>query len=242
MVKRTSNPRLPRTVSPVTRQLLDRFPITHRDDTSHYHALFSAVFEALDPQDMIEEILARDVADLTWEVQWLRNIEASFLTAPPDPFDFMFSSYDLRTQRDEATLEDNSAPKHAGQSYPETIGPQKARDEQHFKGDNKDHSRDHPKPLGGPVPATGLRAPRPSPWQQSIPSSNTRRSATDAFERNSHQIEQVSRLISSAEARRNQALTEFERYRTTRQSRPRPEEIVDAEFTEAPPQKRQARP
>ena len=68
------------------------------------------------------------------------------------------------------------------------------------------------------------------------------RLVADAFKKNSREIDLISRLIALAESRRNAALRELDRYRSTRTGRARPEEITEVEYTEVPLLKRQRKP
>jgi hypothetical protein len=244
MAKRMRTPSLPQTISPVTRKLLDRFPIAHRDDASDYQALLGAVFETLQPQDIIEELLVRDVADLAWEVQRLRTVEAILLTSAPEPSHW-FSPFDkVRAELAAARAARGGSllPLHMRRPNTdrERVDLPGEDCEDHPEEDDAEDPWDDAEQAGKPAAAFGSGGSRPGPPQQSVSTEEARRSAADAFKKNSRAIDQISRLIALAETRRNQALREFERYHTARQARPRPEEIVDAEYTEAPPQRRQA--
>jgi hypothetical protein len=243
MAKRMRTPSLPRTISPVTRKLLDRFPVAHRDDASDYQALLGAVFETLQPQDVIEELLARDVADLAWEVQRLRTVEAILLTSAPEPSHW-FSPFDkVRAEIAAARAAHGGSllPMHMRRPYPdqERVDLQEEYCEDHPAEDDEEYPWDDAEKAGKPAAAFGSGVSRPRPSQQSASTEERRRFAADAFKKNSRTIDQINRLTALAETRRNQALREFERYQTARRARPRPEEIVDAEYTEASPQERQ---
>jgi hypothetical protein len=231
-------------MSPVTRKLLDRFPVAHRDDASDYQSLLGAVFKTLQPQDIIEELLARDVADLAWEVQRLRTVETILFTSAPEPSHW-FSPFDkVRAELAAARAAHGGSLLPMHMRRPNTDQERGDRHEEdcedHPEEDDEEYAWDDADRAGKPAAAFGSGGLRPRPLQRSASTEEARRSAAEAFKKNSRAIDQISRLIALAETRRNQALREFERYQTARQARPRPEEIVDAEYTEASPQERQA--
>ena|SRR5208283_3815161 len=59
---------------------LARPPLLPGENEAHFTALASQLVAAAKPKDTIEEILVRDVIDLTWEIQRLRRAKAGLLT------------------------------------------------------------------------------------------------------------------------------------------------------------------
>src|SRR5262245_17245646 len=56
-------------------------PLIKGEDTAAYDDLVGRIRAVLRPADVIEEIWARDVADLAWEVFRLRRLKASLMRA-----------------------------------------------------------------------------------------------------------------------------------------------------------------
>ncbi len=76
---------------------------------------------------------------------------------------------------------------------------------------------------------------KPELTPQTTSADDAHRLAADAFKQNSREIDQISRLIALHESRRNAALRELERYQAVRRARAPRDDILDAEYTEAPP-------
>jgi hypothetical protein len=62
-----------------SRALFGPPPILEGENAEDYHAFLERVFNALKPTDFIEEIWARDLADVTWSMFRLRRILAALL-------------------------------------------------------------------------------------------------------------------------------------------------------------------
>jgi hypothetical protein len=60
-------------------KMLGNRPILPGEDASAYDKLTYKFRETMSPRDIVEEILVRDVIDLTWEVQRLKNFKRDFL-------------------------------------------------------------------------------------------------------------------------------------------------------------------
>ena len=60
---------------------LGRSPLIKGEDAAAYDDLVARIRGMLRPEDVIEEIWARDVADLAWEVFRLRRLKASLMQA-----------------------------------------------------------------------------------------------------------------------------------------------------------------
>lgn len=60
-------------------KMLGNRPILPGEDASAYDKLTYKYRETMSPRDIVEEILVRDVIDLTWEVQRLKNFKRDFL-------------------------------------------------------------------------------------------------------------------------------------------------------------------
>lgn len=60
-------------------KMLDNRPILPDEDASTYDKLTYKFRETMSPQDIVEEILVRDVIDLTWEVQRLKKYKNELL-------------------------------------------------------------------------------------------------------------------------------------------------------------------
>jgi hypothetical protein len=56
-------------------------PLLEGEDAAAYDELVARVFGAVRPTDFIEEIWARDLADVSWSLLRLRRIQAAFLSA-----------------------------------------------------------------------------------------------------------------------------------------------------------------
>lgn len=54
-------------------------PLIDGEDPGQYRALYDKVSSAVSPSDVIEEILVRDVVDLTWEIQRWRRFKSGVL-------------------------------------------------------------------------------------------------------------------------------------------------------------------
>ena len=55
-------------------------PLIEGEDGTAYNQLHGSITAAVKPKDFIEEILARDIADLSWDVLRLRRLKAQLLT------------------------------------------------------------------------------------------------------------------------------------------------------------------
>lgn len=56
-------------------------PLFRGEDAAAYDDLFARIRGALQPRDILEELWARDVADLAWEVLRLRRLKAHLMRA-----------------------------------------------------------------------------------------------------------------------------------------------------------------
>ena len=56
-------------------------PLIEGEDGAAYNQLHGSITAAVKPKDFIEEILARDIADLSWEVLRLRRVKGKLLTS-----------------------------------------------------------------------------------------------------------------------------------------------------------------
>ena len=56
-------------------------PLLEGEDAAAYDELVARVFSAVRPTDFIDEIWARDLADVSWSLFRLRRIQAAFLSA-----------------------------------------------------------------------------------------------------------------------------------------------------------------
>jgi len=61
--------------------LLGPPPVLHGEDVAKFNQLQVRVVAAIKPRDAIEEIFARDIGDLTWEIARGRRLKASLLLA-----------------------------------------------------------------------------------------------------------------------------------------------------------------
>ncbi len=73
--------RPPKIDASLSRALLGPPALLEGEDETAYHALSEAVFNAVKPKDLVEEILIGDAVYYIWEVQRLRRIKASFLNS-----------------------------------------------------------------------------------------------------------------------------------------------------------------
>jgi hypothetical protein len=106
-----------------------------------------------------------------------------------------------------------------------------------FKRDHPEKYQEHLRrraEAGARITATlppSFLTPKPP---STVSAEEANRSDAEAFKQNSREIEVVDDLSGKTEARRNQALRELERYLSEHPVQEHPEEILDAEFTEAP--------
>jgi hypothetical protein len=77
--KRTSSASTSR--APRRRELLGPPPILEGETEKAYYELLERVFTALKPVDFIEEIWARDIVDVVWNLYRLRRMLSAFLAA-----------------------------------------------------------------------------------------------------------------------------------------------------------------
>jgi hypothetical protein len=231
-------------MSAVARRLFERFPVATGNDASDHQALLNAVFETLQPQDIIEEVYALDYAYNTWEAQRLRSIQATFFTSESALSDQTFYSPAILAHIHEI---------REAFGTPVPVLMQRPHNDQERKRLTEEYIRNHPEEyeeelrrraeIGERIAAT-LPSPEriPKPTQQTVSAEEARRSTADAFKKNSREIDLISRLIALAETRRDAALHEFECYQTIRRARQGPEEILDAEYTEPRPPRQQRKP
>lgn len=237
MAKRSKTPKLPTLFSAAAQKLFDRFPVAYGEDRAVYEGLLSAFMEALRPEDCIEETLACDVAYHTWVIQRLRSTEARLLTheSAPSP---------------QASLQSKGPPNSDEliETYqtPAEVLAQRPRDNEERDRLLQEFIHDHPekfeqhlqrraqagKQLEQLFPSL-LSKPEPTP--QTTSADDAHRLAAEAFKKYSREIDQISRQIALHESRRSAALQELERYQAVRRARAPRDEILDAEYTEAPP-------
>ena len=58
-------------------------PLIEGEDGAAYNQLHGSITAAVKPKDFIEEILARDIADLSWDVLRLRKVAGGRLGGNP---------------------------------------------------------------------------------------------------------------------------------------------------------------
>lgn len=56
-------------------------PLLNGEDKTAYETLSAQIESAVEPKDSIEYLWVRDVIDLTWEIQRLRRLKSSYLSA-----------------------------------------------------------------------------------------------------------------------------------------------------------------
>jgi hypothetical protein len=200
--------------------------------------------EALQPKDFIEETLARDVADHTWDVRRLRSIEARMLTLESAPLP-QASLQSKGPPNVDQLIEYFTTPAEVLARRPRD-NEERARMVQEFAGQYPEkyerylqRQREGPKSVAEII---GSSPSEPEPVHPTVPADAAHRLATDAFKNNSREIDQISRLIALHESRRNAALRELERYQAVRRARAPHHEILDAEYTEAPPPMGRSKP
>lgn len=66
------------------RALLGPAPLLEGEDRSAYDALHDRIIAAVRPEDALDEILTRDIVDLTWEILRLRRIKVAVMEAAAD--------------------------------------------------------------------------------------------------------------------------------------------------------------
>jgi hypothetical protein len=237
MAKRSKTPKLPTLFSAAAQKLFDRFPVAYEEDKVVYEGLLRAFMEELQPDDCIEEALACDVAYHTWVIQRLRSTEAGLLThesapspqvslpskGPPNSDELMAylaTPTEVLAQRPQGNEERERLLQEFIRDHPEKF-------EQHLQ-----RRAEAGKQLEQLFPSL-LSKPEPTPQRTSA--DDAHRLDAEAFKKNSREIDQISRQIALHESRRGAALRELERYQAVRRARAPRDEILDAEYTEAPP-------
>ena len=61
--------------------ILGKSPVLPSEDSRAYEKLNDQFREAVNPHDIIEEILVRDVVDIAWEIQRLKDYKKQLLQA-----------------------------------------------------------------------------------------------------------------------------------------------------------------
>lgn len=63
------------------RILLGKYPVLEGENLSAYETLYDCILAAVKPENALDDILARDVVDLTWEVLRLRRLKVALMKA-----------------------------------------------------------------------------------------------------------------------------------------------------------------
>ena len=79
--RRSAKVKLPAVVPPAAQRLFQNPALAPGEDDRIYRSLVEAVVRALEPQDVIECMLVKDVTDCQWELQRLRGIQAGLLAS-----------------------------------------------------------------------------------------------------------------------------------------------------------------
>jgi len=169
-------------------------PLIEGEDGAAYNQLHGSITAAVKPKDFIEEILARDIADLSWDVLRLRRLKAQLLT------------YGTAAQV-RGYLHDL-----CGASQAQKLSAE----------------------LGDPSVVARVD-------ELLSPTGLTVASVTaEVFVAISEALERIDRMMMSAESRRNTALREIERHRSSfaQALRRGSEEVVEAEFEDVAPDRR----
>jgi hypothetical protein len=238
---------LPSPILAAAQKLMVRFPVTTEADAPAFKELLDAVVEALQPRDIIEMGWVMDVGAHTWRVQHLRSVEATLLTPESaDPRQALHSPA-IQAQMDEnlvwfstpiAVLDQRPRTEQERQRLVEEF----ARDHpEKYQQHLRDQADSHKRALEEFATIIPSKLSRPEPTQHTMSADEANRLAAEVFKKNSRDIDLTSRQSALYEALRNTALRELERYRSVRQAGAHPEEILDAEYTEAAPPKRQRR-
>jgi hypothetical protein len=72
---------LPHSILPAARKFISKSALAPGEEARAYEALVQSVSSSLEPQDVIECMLVRDIAQWQWDVQRLKTIEAALLSS-----------------------------------------------------------------------------------------------------------------------------------------------------------------
>ncbi|MBM6582543.1 hypothetical protein ILT44_20265 [Microvirga sp. BT689] len=204
---------LPPSLPTAARKLFERFAVPAGGDEHSYRQRLADMLATLQPKNSIEAFWAKDIVDLTLEIERLRQVEAGLLEA---------QARDAKRTND--AIQKEMAEAAAGLDI--SFWAQER---------GLDHRANTPE-----IKAQFAKfvEERLSMYSQSSVSQVRPSGPGDiaqAFIHHSAELDQIGRMISSAEMRRRRILQELERYRSARRPRSSEAGIIDAQFTEPSP-------
>jgi hypothetical protein len=168
------------------------------------------VFVALQPTDSIEAFWAKDIVDLTLEIERLRQIEAGFLEARARDADHEQDVMDRHLAHVRANFALYDWAQERGLDHRSDTPEMKTQWARFHEGELSQLSQN----------ATSRDIPTdPSDFARS-------------FLRHATELDRIGRMIATAEARRRAVLRELEQYRAVRRARSSRSGIIDAAFME----------
>jgi hypothetical protein len=201
---------LPDSLPAAARKLFKRFPTTVSADDQEYEERLTTMFAAVQPRDSIEAFWAKDLVDMTLEIEQLRQIEAGLLEAHARDADGRHDAIDRHVAEVAANF---AVAKWAGDR-------------------GLDHRSETPeiKAQWAKFHQEQLSASSPQATPVSTPGDPN--DLVQSFLRHGAELDQVGRMIATVEARRRSVLREMEHYRTVRRARSGTTAIIEASFTE----------
>jgi hypothetical protein len=216
--------KLPRSLPARVRRELEACAISYGHDGEAYLGLMRDLIDALHPRDVVEQILIRQAGDHAWNVSRLRQIENTLLVPKEDtaqnkdPVAHMDLPEHFAYLHQLELITQNGGYKNNVEYWAqlERFEPEKKKKEAELR--TLERKRDQ-----AIEERRQLAANTPTP-----------EALASSFVRNSAHLEKIGRAIALSEARFQAILKELERYRAAKanSNRGRPENIVDAQFTE----------
>jgi hypothetical protein len=201
---------LPNSLPAAARKLFTQFPVMAGGNQHRYQERLAEVFAAVQPADTIEAFWAKDILDLTLEVEQLRQMEAGLLEAQAREAD-----------RINDTIQGQIAMVAANFAVAKW---------------SEDRGLDHRAETPEMKAQWAKLYEEQLSWRlERSESKNMPADPNDlaqAFLQHSVELDRISRMIATAEGRRRSVLREMEQYRAARRPRARKASIIDGAFTE----------
>jgi hypothetical protein len=201
---------LPNSLPAAARKLFTQFPVMAGGNQHRYQERLAEVFAAVQPVDTIEAFWAKDILDLTLEIEQLRQIEAGL----------------LETQAREADRVNDTIQRHIATTAANFAVAKWSEDR------GLDHRAETPemKAQWAKLYEEQLSWRLERPESKNMPADPN--DLAQAFLQHSVELDRISRMIATAEGRRRSVLREMEQYRAARRPRARKAGIIDGAFTE----------
>jgi hypothetical protein len=192
------------------RKLFMHFPVAAGEDQHQYQERLAEVFAAIQPKDSIEAFWAKDILDLTLEIERLRQIEAGLLEAKAREADHVNDVMEQHLAKVAANFAMVKWAQDRGVDHRVETPEMKAQWGKFYE-EQLSQRIERSVPRNSPADPNDL---------------------AQAFLHHGAELDRIGRMIATAEARRRSVLRELEQYRAARRPAAGKAGIIDAAFTE----------